>query len=195
MRELATDSRDCTLQPETIAKIIPKTFSYVCHRPCPIHNPKHFKVQKRHLGPPENVPQKSMKWSEKCRFGAFQCNFRCFWRSSLTLGGRFLGILDFEMRFLEFQDFGFCMGSGRSQFYVTEIQFRKKSYSKMIFTCNFLNHKRIRECNFREINFRKKKSYVTGAFFVGKLTPKTHKFVCSLFWLECTVVFEAQSLD
>ena len=39
----------------------------------------HFKVRKRAiLAPQENGPEKSIKWSEKCRFGAFKCTFWVF---------------------------------------------------------------------------------------------------------------------
>ena len=52
----------------------------------------HFKVRKMPFWPPsENVPQKSIKWSEKCRFGAFQCTFRVLSDIYLTFGGHFLG--------------------------------------------------------------------------------------------------------
>ena len=72
------------------------------------------------LAPQDSGPQKSMKWSKKCRFGAFKCTFEVFSDHLIDIWwplswGASWHCSDIEMHFLGFQDFGFCMGLGQLQ--------------------------------------------------------------------------------
>ena len=75
------------------------------------------------LRPPEDVSQKSIKWSENTRklhlnapnqhFSHYLIDFRCHF-----LGDAQWHFSDFEVHLLEFQDFGLCMAPGRVQGWV-----------------------------------------------------------------------------
>ena len=71
--------------------------------------------------PPRKRPLKVKQKFWEVLFWAFHCTFWAFFRTiQLTFGVLFSGgtkmaSWDFEMHFVEFQDFGFCMGSGRLQ--------------------------------------------------------------------------------
>ena len=87
---------------------------------CPHAEPEESVAQAENaiLCPPENGPEESAKESEKCCFEACKYTFRVF--ALIDFGGPCPGgqtwlFLDFEMNFLKFPDFGFCMGSGRLQ--------------------------------------------------------------------------------
>ena len=80
----------------------------------------HFEVRKMPFRPPKKMaPQRKLnglKTAEKYMQMSPNGTFRTI---ELTLGGHFLGVptwhfSDFEVHFLEVQDFGFYMGRGRS---------------------------------------------------------------------------------
>ena len=104
-------------------------FSYACDCPCPIQSPKSWnsrkcisKSEKCHFSPPQKTSPKANKMVGKVPFWGIQTRFSGVFgpfdwlRGAIFLGGQD-GIFWTSKCTFWFQDFGFCMGPGRSQSY------------------------------------------------------------------------------